>query len=172
MTGSTGPTGQEGADGATGVTGATGATGSTGATGQAGNAAIATFASFQGVSSGSCLAYTELGGQGTGPCPPKTTGFSYGNLLSGGMPAGGATVTDLYAETSGSLGGSSSALVAVIDNTTGATLLSCTVNSTNRSSCSNSSGSGTAATGDKIEVEVTTTGSSARNKQWQVKFRY
>jgi len=124
------------------------------------------------VQSGNCLVFTELGAQGNGWCPPTATGFSNGYLLSNGMPAGGATVTDLYAETNAMLSGSSSALVAVIDNTSGATLLSCTVNSTNRSSCSNSSGSGSAATGDKIEVKVTTNGYGANNKQWQVKFRY
>jgi hypothetical protein len=46
--------------------------------------------------------------------------------------------------------------VAVIDNTTGATLLSCTVNSTNKNSCSNTSGSCSAAPGDNIEVRPDT----------------
>jgi hypothetical protein len=63
----------------------------------------------------------------------------------------------------------------VIDNTSGATLLSCTVNSTSpgRDSCSSSPGaSAAAAPGDYIEVKVMTTGSSCANKQWRVMFRF
>ena len=78
----------------------------------------------------------------------------------------------MYAETNAVLAGTETALVAVIDNTTGATLLSCTVNSTTKSSCSNTSGSGSAAGGDKIEVKVTASGTSCNNKEWEVRFRY
>jgi hypothetical protein len=60
---------------------------------------------------------------------------------------------------------------AVIDNTTGATRLSCTVSSP-RKHCSAASGSGSAAAGDKIEVKVTATGPSGNNKGWQMTFRY
>ena len=62
-------------------------------------------------------------------------------------------------------------LLAVIDNTTGATLLSCTVTSTSKGSCSNASRSGSAAPGDKVEVGVTATGLGGNNRQWQVRFR-
>ena len=173
-TGTAGATGPIGKEGAKGTTGATGATGSTGASGPAGNAASATFASFENVPSGNCLKYTELAGPGNGTCPPKTTGFSSSPLLAGPTFANGATVTSLYAETSANLTGAQTALVAVIDNSTGATLLSCTVNSTSKGSCSNASGSGPAAPGDKIEVQVTTTARSSRfsSNQWQVRFRY
>jgi lysophospholipase L1-like esterase len=171
-TGSTGATGKEGAAGKEGAKGATGATGSTGATGQAGNAAIATFASFQGVLSGNCLNYTGVAGQGNSSCPSKTTGFSSNPVLAGPTPASGATVTNLYADTNGVVAGSESVLVAVIDNTTGATLLSCTVNSTTKNNCSNTSGSGSAAPGDNIEVRVNSTGSLYNFKQWRVRFRY
>jgi hypothetical protein len=161
----------------------TGSTGGTGATGQAGSAAIATFASFeassegdksggQDVPSGSCLDYTELGVNGNGPCPSKTTGFSSSDRLAGPTPAGGATVTKLYADTGATLKGSDTVLVAVIDNTTGATLLTCTVNSTDKHSCSNSSGSGPVAAGENVEVKVTATGASGNNAQWRVRFRY
>ena len=183
MTGATGATGQTGKEGTKGTAGATGAVGSTGATGQAGNAAIATFASFQmqsqpsgntfeNVSSGNCLYYTELAGPGNGACPPKTSGFSSSSLLAGPTPASGATVTNLYADTNATLTGKDTALVTVIDNTSGATLLSCTVNATNKSSCFNNSESGYAAPGDNIEVKVTGLGSSCNNKQWRVRFRY
>ena len=127
-TGATGPTGPAGAKGVTGATGATGATGqpgkegskgSTGATGQAGTAAIASFASSQSVSNGYCLNYTELEGKGQGPCPSKTSGYSGSELLAGPAPAGGETITNLYATTSASLGSKESVLVSVIDNTSG-----------------------------------------------------
>jgi hypothetical protein len=187
VTGATGAVGPTGKEGVKGATGATGSVGSTGATGQAGNAAIATFASFHGdggnfqsvssgdpqnVSSGNCLNYTELAGPGNGPCPTKTSGFSNSSLLAGPTPAGGATVTNLYADTNAAVTGKDTALVAVVDNTTGATLLSCMINSTNKHSCSNSSESGSAASGDNIEVKVTGPGGSCDNKQWRVRFRY
>ena len=78
----------------------------------------------------------------------------------------------LYADTNATVTGANTVLVAVIDNTTGVTLLSCTVNSTNKNRCSNTSGSGSAAAGDNIEVKVTATGASGNNKQWRVRFRY
>jgi hypothetical protein len=137
--------------------------------------AIATFVGFGGMPSGGCLADAELVGlivPYQAFCPPATSGFSSSDLLAGPMPAGGAKVTDLYAETNATLRGSDSVTVAVIDSTTGATLLSCTVNSTTRSSCSNATGSGSAAAGDNIEVKITATGASGNNAPWRVAFRY
>jgi hypothetical protein len=156
------------------VKGATGATGAAGATGPAGNAAIATFASFQGVVSGYCLNYTELAGEGSGSCPAKTSGYSSSDLLAGPTPATGAVVTDLYADTNTALVNKESVLVSVIDNTSGATLLSCTVSSSSNHSCSNTNESGSAAPGDNIEVKVTasTGGSFYNTTQWRVRFRY
>jgi hypothetical protein len=143
-------------------------------TGGSGPTAIATFASFEGVGSGHCLKYTELAGQGTGSCPGATTGFSMSGLLAGPTPAGGATVTNLYADSNATVKGSDTALVAVIDNTTGATLLSCTVNSTTVNHCSNTTESGSAAAGESIEVKVTANpaNGSGNSKSWRVRFRY
>ena len=62
--------------------------------------------------------------------------------------------------------------VAVIDNATGATLLSCTVNATSKGSCSNTGSSPPVAPGHRIEVKVTANGSSCNNRAWQVSFRY
>jgi hypothetical protein len=181
-TGASGPAGPEGKEGKTGATGATGPAGpegkegKTGATGPEGKenkaGAIATFASFVKVSSGNCLDYTEMGQVGWGTCPGKTTGYSTSQLLAGPTPASGATVTNLYADTSATLTGTDTVLVAVIDNTTGATLLSCTVNSTTTNHCSNTSGSGSGAAGDNIEVKLTATGSSGNSQPWRVRFRY
>jgi len=169
LKGATGPTGQEGAKG---TTGATGPEGKAGKEGQAGNAAAATFASFQGVPSGYCLNYTMEAGPGTGPCPATTTGFSSSSLLVG-MPANGGKVSSLYAETSATVGSKEEATVAVIDNTAATTLLSCTVTSTTKSTCSNTAtASVAAAAGDRIEVKITSVGANSANREWQVRFRY
>jgi hypothetical protein len=81
-------------------------------------------------------------------------------------------VSNLYADSNAAVIGTDSVLVAVIDNTTGTTLLSCTVNSTSKNSCSNSSESGAAAGGDNIEVKLTATGASGNSKLWRVTFRF
>ncbi len=168
--GATGATGPAGAQGVTGATGVSGSSGPTGATGQPGNAAIATFASSEGVPSGYCLNYTELAGQGNGPCPSRTSGYSASNLLAGPTPANGETVSNLYADTNAALAGRESVLVSVIDNTTGTTLLSCTVTSTSAHSCSNTKESGSALPGDNVEVKITASGSGCNDQQWRVRF--
>ena len=81
-------------------------------------------------------------------------------------------MTNLYADTDGTVTGTDTAVVAVIDNTTGATLLSCTVNSSTVNHCSATTGSGSAGPGDNIEVKVTANGASGNNKAWRVRFRY
>ena len=84
----------------------------------------------------------------------------------------GATITNLYATTSAALGSKESVLVSVIDNTSGQTLLSCTVTSASKGACSNGSGSGTAAPGDYVEVKLTGIGSRWSPGQWRVTFRF
>jgi hypothetical protein len=170
--GTPGLPGPPGPPGTPGAEGKEGKEGKAGPAGPAGNAAIATFASFQSVASGSCLNYTEVGDPGTGPCPGKTSGFSSGRLLAGPTPANGATVSNLYVDSNASLSGSDTMLVAVIDNSTATTLLSCTVTKASKGACSNASGSGAVAAGENIEVKLTATGSSGNNKQWRVRFRY
>jgi hypothetical protein len=175
-TGPTGPAGPTGPQGVAGATGPTGPTGPQGATGPAGNAAVALFASSQSVPNGNCLNYTMLAGQGNGSCPGKTPGFSLSPLLAG-MPENGGHVSNLYAETNASVSGTDTATVTVIDNTSGAVLLSCTVTSTSKGVCSNAATAATAAApGDRLEVQVTNTSPrrswSCNNKQWSVRFRY
>jgi hypothetical protein len=171
-TGESGPTGKEGAKGPTGATGPEGKEGKTGPTGPAGNAAIATFADFASAPSGSCLNYTEIGPPGYGKCPEKTTGFSNSNLLAGPTPDNGAAPSNLYADTNGTVKGSDTVVVAVIDNATGATLISCTVNAATVNYCASASGSGSAGAGDNLEVAVTATGPSGNKGSWRVRFRY
>jgi hypothetical protein len=82
-------------------------------------------------------------------------------------------VSQLYADTSAVPTGRESALVSVIDNTTGVTLLSCPVTSSSKSSCSNTGASGSVSAGDYIEVRVSASNSSAHYiGQWRVRFRY
>jgi hypothetical protein len=164
--------GAEGKEGKQGPEGKEGKAGATGPAGPAGNAAIATFASFENVASGHCLNYTEVGDPGNASCPSKTTGFSSGRLLAGPTPANGATVSNLYADSNASVSGSDTVLVAAIDNTTAATLLTCTVTKVSKNACSNTGSSGPVAPGDNIEVKLTVTGSSGNLKQWRVRFRY
>ncbi|HEV2982245.1 MAG TPA: hypothetical protein VGX51_12500, partial [Solirubrobacteraceae bacterium] len=170
--GETGAAGKEGTPGKEGKEGKEGKIGATGPPGPAGNASIATFASFEGVASGHCLNYAEVGDPGTGSCPSKTTGFASGRLLAGPTPANGATVSNMYVDSNANVSGSDSVLVAVIDNTTGAPLLSCTVTKASKNTCSNPGSSGPVAAGDNIEVKLTATGSSGNEKQWRVRFRY
>jgi hypothetical protein len=135
--------------------------------------AIATFASkTKAVASGNCLAYTGMAPAGTGPCPAATSGFSTTALLAGPTPAGGATVSNLYADSNAAVTGTDTVLVAVTDNTTGATLLTCTLTSSSPKSCANASGGGAVAAGDNIEVKITATGMSGTSKMWRVTFRF
>jgi len=128
------------------------------------------------VPNGNCLNYTMLAGQGNGYCPGKTTGFSLSPLLAG-TPENGGHVSNLYAETNATVSGSDTATVTVIDNTSGAVLLSCMVTSTSKGVCSNAATATTqAGPGDRLEVQVTNTSPkkvwSCNNKQWSVRFRY
>jgi hypothetical protein len=140
----------------------------------AGSTAIATFASFGNVPSGKCLKYTELAGQGQGPCPTSgTIGYSNSNFLAGPTPANNATVSNLYADSNVTLISGDTVTVEVIDNTAVALLLSCTVVFGSKS-CANPGSAPVAAAGDNIEVRVTAAPSngSGNNKQWRVRFRY
>src|SRR5207244_109238 len=130
--------------------------GPTGPTGVAGNAAVATFAAFNPVKIGEeCLFEVQNTGSGETKCPGPTSGFSSSSALAGPVPADGATVTNLYADSNATVTGTDTVVIAAIDNTTSTELLSCTVNSTNINHCENRSGSGSAAAGDNIEVKLT-----------------
>jgi len=82
-------------------------------------------------------------------------------------------VNDLYAAAEVTLTGTESIQVAVIDNTSGATMLSCTINSVTRSHCENAGSSGPANPGDLIEVKVTGTARQLSScRAIEVTFRY
>jgi hypothetical protein len=88
------------------------------------------------------------------------------------MPANGGNIADLNADSNANVSGTDTVLVAVIDNTTGATLLSCTVSSGSPHSCSNSSEAASAGPGDNVEVKITASGESGNKKAWRVTFRF
>jgi hypothetical protein len=138
---------------------------------QAGSA-VATYKSTKAVATGKCLKFTGDVTAGVAACPGATSGYSASTVLSLPMPANGATVSNLAASTSANVSGSDKAVVEVIDSTTSATLLTCTVNSTNKNNCTNGTGTGSAAALDKLEVRITATGASGNGQDWEVTFRY
>jgi hypothetical protein len=81
-------------------------------------------------------------------------------------------VSNLEAVTSGPVNGQETWTVAVINNATGATLLSCTVTSSSANSCSNAGTSAPAAAGANLEVKVTTNEILRLGLPWRVSFRY
>jgi trimeric autotransporter adhesin len=134
--------------------------------------AVATYASTAGVPTGECLYFLGRATPGKIACPAATSGYSASKALSLAMPANGATVSNLYAETSATVTGSDTAVVEAIDNNTSAVLLKCTVNSTTVNHCTNNTQTGALGAGDKLEVKITTTGTSGATKDWEVTFRY
>lgn len=84
------------------------------------------------------------------------------------MPANGAVVSNMYAETSVPLSGTETAAVEVIDNTTGATLLTCTITASSNGVCSNTGSSVFVGAGNKLEVKVTNNAVSANTDAWNV----
>jgi trimeric autotransporter adhesin len=138
---------------------------------QAGSA-VATYKSTKKVLTGKCLNFGGANVPGMGACPAAASGYSASKVLSSPMPANGATVSNLAANTSATVSGSDTAVVEVIDNTTSVTLLTCTVNSTNKNNCTNSATTGSAAARDKLEVRITLAGASGNEQFWEVTFRY
>jgi hypothetical protein len=134
--------------------------------------AVATYKSTKKVLTGKCLNFTGDATPGTGACPAATGGYSASKLLSSPMPANGATVSNLAANTSATVSGGDTAVVEVIDNTTTTVLLTCTVNSTTKNYCTNDASTGTAAVREKLEVRITAVGTSGNEKFWEVTFRY
>jgi hypothetical protein len=133
---------------------------------------VTTWAVFSNVS-GVCLNNLSIGAAaGSAACPaaiPANTLSANITLVEGPVPAGGGTVTNLEATNSSTASGDW--LAEVIDNTTGTTLLSCTILNTSGTSpfCQNT-GTASVAAGHYLQVKVTT--NSGGNKNWRVTFRY
>jgi hypothetical protein len=85
------------------------------------------------------------------------------------LPAGGGSVANLEVITDNAPTGAQTYVGTVVDNTTGSTVLSCTITAGN-SFCQNT-GSVAVAAGHYLEVVITNTG-GASNANWRVSFRY
>ncbi len=167
--GAVGPTGPQGPSGPAGAAGATGPQGPQGPAGAGG--AATWFMSSLKVTSGNCLA-NEAAGNGACPAAVAVNTLSTSTSLLGPIPAGGATVTNLEAVTSAAGSAANTATIAVINNSTGLAVLSCTINNVSLSTraCQNT-GSAFVAAGSYLQVKVTVTGSGMLT-QYRASFRY
>src|SRR5262249_35910286 len=147
--GAAGPQGPAGANGAAGATGAQGATGPPGSGGSGGYVATFVGSPPNGVD---CLALIGYGSDG---CEAPTPANTYNNSkrLEGPVPAGGGTVTNLEVATDTAPGAGKTFVINVQDNTTGATLLSCSI-TVSRKTCTNT-GSAPIPAGHYLQVQVT-----------------
>jgi hypothetical protein len=166
-TGATGATGQDGTNGTNGTNGATGATGPAGAGGH-----VANFMSSSNVPNGECIGNIIFASNNHGGCPSAVTANTFTSevtFLEGPVPAGGGTVTNLEAVVNTAPTGTQSHTVTVLNNTTGATLLSCSITAGNTSCQSTASGSVPA--GHYLQVRINNV-NGASSRQFRVTFRY
>jgi hypothetical protein len=163
------------------VTGATGATGigATGPTGPAGSSGAAAghieyFLATTNVKKNTTVCIDNaVFGTGQGPCPAATSGYTTDSALAGPITASGGTASNLQAFTDVVPTGTANVVIRVIDNTTGVTKLTCTINaaSSPASSCRDTSSAPVAA-GDYLEVQVTTSNDNVVNdSHYRVSFR-
>jgi len=123
------------------------------------------------VASGNCLA-NQAAGSSTCPAAVPVNTLSTSTSLLGPIPVGGATVSNLEAVTSATASAANTATIAVMNNSTGAVVLSCTINnvSLTTKACQNA-GSAFVAAGSYLQVRVTVTGSGMLT-QYRASFRY
>jgi hypothetical protein len=127
------------------------------------------------VANGECIEFAALGTCNNGNCPAAVTPYAYSNdtkFLTGPLASTGATVSGLVAVTDRAITGTNTATVDVIDNTTGLSVLFCTINTTTSFSvaaCQNA-GSVAVPAGHYLQVRITYSG--APQSQWRVTFRY
>ena len=151
----------------TGNTGPTGATGATGSNTTGGSVAV--FVSNGNIgTSGNCIALQWLNSGGADAvCPAAVAANAFSqeaNYLLGPIPAAGATISNIEAVTN--VATVAGVTVTIVDNTTGATLISCAY-TTGTTSCTNAA-SVIATAGHYLEVKVTDTA----RKQHRVSFRF
>jgi len=134
------------------------------------------FQSDADVTTGDCINIAWLG-LVQGACPAATTADTYvanNASLFGPLPASGASVSNLEAVGNEDPGAGKSYTVEVIDNTTGSTVLSCSVTAGTKkcTKCTNT-GSAAVTAGHFLEVKITNVGSpTPMNARWRVSFRY
>jgi hypothetical protein len=127
------------------------------------------------VGTGQCVGNITFGTSNHATCPTAEAANTFSaevSFLEGPVPAGGGTLTNLEATSTGTPTAGQSYAVDVLDNTTGNVLLSCTVTSSSSPAgyCSNT-GTATVNAGVYLEVRITSAG-GAPNKAWRVTFRY
>jgi hypothetical protein len=126
--------------------------------------------------SGDCIGNMTTGAASDSTCPaavPTDTYSADTTYLLGPIPPGGSTVTNLEGITDTAVTGSRTYTYDIVDNTTGTTLLSCTIDTTTSLStvaCRNT-GTATATQGHYLQVKVTE-GGGAPHKAHRVTFRY
>jgi hypothetical protein len=132
---------------------------------------VANFMSTANVEDLRCIGNAILVDNNHDACPAAVTANTYSadDQLEGPVPAGGGIVTNLKATTNTAPGAGQSYLVEVMNNTTGATLISCTV-TTGNTSCQDTSTTSIAA-GEYLQVRIDNQG-GASNRMWRVSFRY
>ncbi len=119
-----------------------------------------------------CIGNVYFGTNKHASCPAATPANTYSaevEFLDGPVPAGGGSVTNLEAVVNTAPTAGQSHVVEVMNNTTGTTLLSCTVTAGN-SSCQNV-GSAAVPAGHYLQVRIDNVG-GASNRKWRVTFRY
>jgi hypothetical protein len=148
--------------GATGPTGLIGATGPTGLAGSGSGAGeVALFLDTSNVSNNECIGNSRFNTNQSAACPsPAAAADSFTSeikYLEGPVPAGGGTVSNIEALIETPVTGAQTWTIEVVDNTTGSSLLSCTINTTTSLSASacRSTGSAAVAAGHYLEVRST-----------------
>ena len=118
------------------------------------------------MASGNCL---QTGPNSGDVACPATAGFptNAAGYILGPVPAGGATISNLFAHGNTTPTGAQTYTVAVLDN--GTSVFTCTVTSAG-ATCSNA-GSVAVAAGHYLEVQITNNG-GAPAARWRVSFRY
>jgi hypothetical protein len=127
-----------------------------------------------GSHNGECLANVNSGGVGHGTCeaaiPADTLASDFNWLL--GPTTASTSVSNLVVTSDATPTGTQSELIEIVDNTTGTTLISCTVNSSSSpaGSC-NSTNSASVPIGHYLQV-VQTKQNGAGPETFRVSFRY
>jgi hypothetical protein len=110
-----------------------------------------------------------------GPCPAATPSSSFSadnKFLEGPVPAGGGTVANLVVTINQTPAAGVSYFFEVIDNTTGTTLLSCSVTASSNQACQNT-GSAPVAAGHYLQARLTEVGTpNPPDADVRLTFRY
>ena len=174
--GAVGPTGPQGAVGPTGPQGAVGPTGATGATGSnTVGGAVATFMTNANAGNNACISYQFVVSPNPidNVCPTAVAAntFTGENIyLLGPLPAAGAMVSNLVALSNLTQPVGQSALVEVVNNSSGVPVLGCMIAATT-SACQNTGPAVSVAAGSYLEVRITLVG-GATDRNYRVSFRY